>query len=146
MNNKYWKDMEGMFSIQERLNKLFENTEADYIDTLNQSQYTWTPPFDVYEYRDEYVVKAEVPGVHEGDLDISVDKNTLIVRGERQAGTDVQREYFHLMERRFGKFVRSFVLPHTIDFDKIEAKLKDGVLTINIPKTASSDVNNITIE
>ena len=95
---------------------------------------TWTPVVDIFELADNVVIRAEVAGLDKDDVDISVDNNTLTIRGERkrEAGFD-QKGAFHL-ERAFGRFTRSFILPETVDSTRISASYRNGVLELTIPK------------
>ena len=94
----------------------------------------WSPAVDIYETDDEVVVKAELPEVNQKDIDIQIENNTLILRGERKFNKETKKENFHRIERAYGTFSRSFTLPGTIDQEKISADYKDGILKISMPK------------
>ena len=94
----------------------------------------WIPAVDIYETENEVVVKAELPEINQKDIDIQIENNTLVLRGERKFEKDTKRENFHRIERAYGSFARSFTLPNTIDQEKIHADYKDGVLKIVMPK------------
>lgn len=131
MGGKYWDDMEEFMSIHERVKKLFHSTDGD---ALTQQSCAWSPPFDIYETEKEFLVKADIPAVDEEDVSISTEDNVLIVKGQRRPDTDAGKEFYHCMERNFGRFMRSFFLPDTVDFGNINATLIDGVLTVTLPK------------
>ena len=98
----------------------------------------WAPPIDVYETEDRYVVAAEVPGVTRDAIDLAVRDNRLTIRGRRageQAETTAQ--HFHQVERGHGSFERTFQFADPVLIDGISADLRDGVLTIVLPKAAS---------
>ena len=98
----------------------------------------WAPPIDVYETEDRYVVTAEVPGVSRDDIDVAVHDNHLQLRGTRTAqplGQDAP--HFHQVERGHGSFERTFRFADPVLTDQISADLRDGVLTITLPKVAS---------
>ncbi|MBF0458770.1 MAG: Hsp20/alpha crystallin family protein [Nitrospirae bacterium] len=134
MGNKFWDDTDRLLFLRERANNLFHHdTEGDL---TSRYAYTWVPPFDIFEMEGEIVVRADIPGVKLEDISIVVEgENTISIRGERKPGIHSDREYFHCMERSFGRFMRSFKLPDSVNTDVIEVVLTDGVLSVTIPKT-----------
>ncbi len=96
----------------------------------------WTPAVEVFDKGDRLVVKAEIPGMKEEDIDVSVEDNTLTLRGERKAETEVNEEDYYCCERSYGTFFRSMPLPSKVDAEKIEANYEDGVLEVTLPKAA----------
>ena len=96
----------------------------------------WAPAIEVFEKGDKFVIKSEVPGMKEDDVDVSVVGDTLTIRGERKAESEVNEEDYYCCERSYGSFFRSIALPSTVDAKKIEASYEDGVLEVTIPKAA----------
>ena len=98
----------------------------------------WAPPIDVYETRDRYVITAEVPGLARDQLEIAVQDNRLTIQGRRAAGmpASAARRY-HQVERGHGAFQRAFAFAEPVDHAGITADLRDGVLTVTLPKAAS---------
>jgi HSP20 family protein len=94
----------------------------------------WQPDVDIYETEDAIVIKADVPDVERKDIEVSIEGNTLILKGERRQEDDVKKESYHRIERYFGSFQRSFNLPATIRQDNASAVCERGVLTITLPK------------
>jgi HSP20 family protein len=95
---------------------------------------SWTPPVDVYQNGDhEIVLKAELPDMTREGIDITVEDDTLTIKGEKKFADDVKDEQFHRIERRYGAFSRSFSLPQTVDASKVTAEYKNGVLTVRLP-------------
>ena len=94
----------------------------------------WSPPLEVYEKEDEYVVRAELPGMKKDEIDVSVVEDTLTIKGERKAEEEVKEENYYLCERCYGSFERSVTLPSAIDTEKIKASYENGVLEIRLPK------------
>ena len=94
----------------------------------------FSPAIDIHEEKDALVVSAELPGLKREEIEISLDGDVLSLKGERKFEKDEQNKKFHRVERSYGAFVRYFQLPTTIDPEKIEAKLADGVLTLRLPK------------
>ena len=107
----------------------------------------WTPAVDLFETAGEFVLTAELPGLRREEIDIHVEDSRIVIRGERAGGpgADVPCEQFHRVERGHGRFSRAFVLPEPIDIDGVSADLKDGVLTVTIPKTADRGVRRIAV-
>lgn len=94
----------------------------------------WAPAIEVFDKEDKYVVKAELPGMKEEDIDVSVVGDTLTIKGERKAETEVKEEDYYCCERSYGSFFRSIALPPNVDTKKIEASFEDGVLEVSLPK------------
>jgi HSP20 family protein len=105
----------------------------------------FAPAFEVKETNDAFVLKADLPGVAEGDLDIGVHNNVLTVSGSRSAEERKEGESYALYERQFGSFTRSFSLPDMADGDKIAASMENGVLTLTIGKKAEAKPRKIAV-
>jgi len=108
---------------------------------------TWLPPVDIYENGNhELVLKAELPDMTREDIDITVDKGTLTIRGEKKLVEDVKDEQFHHIERRYGSFSRSFSLPQTVDTAKVAAEYRNGVLTVRLPLREEAKPRQIKVD
>jgi HSP20 family protein len=105
----------------------------------------WAPVVDVFEKEDKFVVKAELPGMKEEDINISVVGETLNIRGERKAEKEVKEDDYYYCERSYGNFSRSLALPSNVDTKKIEANYEDGVLEISLPKTSEVKPKKISV-
>jgi HSP20 family protein len=105
----------------------------------------WAPAIDVFEKKDKFVVKAELPGMKEEDIDVSVVGNTLTVKGERKAESEVKEEDYYYCERSYGSFSRSIDIPSNVDAKKIEANYNDGVLEVSLPKTPEVKPKKISV-
>ncbi|MFO7558825.1 MAG: Hsp20/alpha crystallin family protein [Desulfobacterales bacterium] len=105
----------------------------------------WNPTVDVYENKDEIIIKAELPGVEKKDIKVDVNAGILTLKGERNHEKEVKEEDYYRKESVYGKFERSFKLPGRTDFDKIKADLKDGILKVSVPKTEETKPKKITI-
>ena len=115
-------------------------------DLAVMSRGVWSPAVDIYEVEGALMLKAELPDMRREDVDVSVENNTLTIRGERKLGNEIKKENFHRVERAYGSFVRSFSLPTTVDTTKIGADYKNGVLTIKLPLREESKPRTINIE
>jgi HSP20 family protein len=134
-------------AMQDRMNRLFKDAlgQARAIkEELEEG--VWTPPVDIYETAEDLMIKAELPGLSTEDVSVRVDDNVLTLKGERKREAGVGREEYHLIERSYGHFRRSFVLPDNVDREKVQAKFKDGVLFIAIPKFKRIRPKKIAIE
>jgi HSP20 family protein len=106
----------------------------------------FVPAFEVKETNDAFILKGDLPGVAEADLDIAVHNNVLTVSGSRQSEDRKEGESFALYERQYGSFSRSFSLPDTADGERVEAKLDAGVLTLTIWKKAEAKPRKIALK
>lgn len=94
----------------------------------------WTPPLDIFETEHELVFKAELPGMNAKDIDVRVENNALTLSGERRYDKEFKEENALRMERYYGTFSRTFLLPNTVKLEVIKAEYKNGVLSIKLPK------------
>ncbi len=106
---------------------------------------TFSPSFEVKETKDQFVVRADIPGVEEKDIDVSLHNGVLSVTGARTGEQRKEGEAYYLYERQFGSFTRSFSLPDTADADKVDARLENGVLTVTIGKREEAKPRKITL-
>jgi HSP20 family protein len=133
-----WDPFRDLLSLQERMNKLFEDSLVRSTGKLGEiAQSTWTPVVDILEKEDEIVLKAELPGVLLEDVDLQIKDDVLILKGERRFQKDTKKENYHRVERSYGIFSRSFTLPGIVDQAEISAKHKDGILEVKLPKARS---------
>jgi len=105
----------------------------------------WIPSIDVFEKEDKFVVKAELPGMKAEDFDVSVVGDTLTIKGERKAESEVKEEDYYCCERSYGSFSRSITLPSTVDAKKVEATYEDGVLEVTLPKAVEVKPKKISV-
>jgi HSP20 family protein len=106
----------------------------------------WSPRVDISETDNEFVVKAEIPEVKKEDVKVSVDNGVLTIQGERKQEKEEKGKKFHRVERYYGSFVRSFTLPDNVDETKVKATFKDGMLSLQIPKTAETKPKAIEVK
>lgn len=97
-------------------------------------QATFAPTFEVLERKDAYVFKADLPGIKEEELDITLTENRLTISGKREAEERKEGERYYAYERHYGSFTRSFSLPEGVDSEHVRAEMKDGVLNLVVPK------------
>jgi HSP20 family protein len=129
-------------TLQDQVNRLFESTVQGRGDSAALT--AWTPSVDIYETENELVIKADMPEINEKDLDIRVENN-LTIRGERKFEQTVKEDNYLRIERNYGSFSRSFGLPNTVNTEAIKAEYKNGVLTVELPKSAESKPKQIEV-
>jgi HSP20 family protein len=131
-----WEPVTELNTIQNEMNRLF-NTFFDQPAQSGRGSATsrrWLPPMDLIETADQYLLRADLPGLSEADLNIQLEDNVLTVSGERKAEHRDDQEGFYRLERAFGTFSRSLTLPDGVDPEGVQAHFDRGVLEISIPK------------
>jgi HSP20 family protein len=106
----------------------------------------WTPAVDIYETENDLVLKADLPDVDMNDIEIKIENGTLSLRGDRKFEKNENGKGFHRIERSYGSFVRYFTLPDTVDTEHVLAALKNGVLTITLPKKEVAKPKTIKVQ
>jgi len=140
-----WEPLRELASIQNEMNRLF-GTVFDAPNPSNGNTLRrWMPPMDLVETDDHFVLRADLPGLAEGDVSIEVEDNVLTVSGERKAEHETTKEGYHRVERAFGSFSRSLTLPDGVDADAVTASFDRGVLEIRIPKPEQRKPRKISI-
>ena len=137
-----WRDLE---EVSNRLARLFDEGNALSTGTNGGN---WVPAVNVEESKDELILTAELPGMSENDISIEMENNVLTISGEKleqRTEGDEERRY-HLWERRYGTFQRSFTLPRTVKADEIRATYDNGVLRVHLPKVAEAKGRKIAVE
>jgi HSP20 family protein len=144
-----WRPFE---TLRREIDRLFQDIETGRslvrpsfggpvfdFEPFSRGETSWgaIPAVDVVEKDNHFEISAELPGVDAGDIEVNVNMDTLRIKGEKREGKEAedQKQDFHLSERRFGPFQRTFRFPEHVDPDKIEASFRDGVLTIILPKS-----------
>jgi HSP20 family protein len=138
-----WDPFRDILSLQDRLNRAF----SDPMTRLASAEAVgnWFPAVDIREEPDAVVLSAELPGMNRDDIEVKVENGTITLRGEKKQEKEVNSDGAYRLERYFGSFARSFVLPTTIDADTIKATYKDGVLEVVLPKADGARPRRITI-
>lgn len=138
--------MRGLRLFDDDIERWFESFFPPAMRGFGTAEGQWSPAVDLTETPDEYIVKAELPGMKQDDIDVTLIDQTLTVSGEKKVEKEEKEKDYHRVERYFGKFQRSFHLPLRVDSEKIKATYKDGVLEVNLPKSADARKKEITIE
>ncbi len=142
-----WSPGREITRLQEEMNRLlnqFFGSSARREEGEDVSTEVWYPPVDIKETRDAFVLFAELPGVNKKDIKITYKNGLLVLEGERKFEEDRNARY-HRVERNYGRFFRSFQLPAEIQSDKIQARFRDGVLEVYLPKVEEEKEKEIQI-
>jgi HSP20 family protein len=142
MSINRWVPFREAVALQNRVNSLFRD--------LNEAEgggatARFRPAVDIYEDEQKVVLKLEVPGVEEKDLDIRVENHTLTVKGERKFEAEEKEQNFHRIERRYGIFFRAFTVPTSVDTENVQASYTAGVLKLELAKKAEAQPRQIKI-
>jgi HSP20 family protein len=140
-----WEPARELTSLQSEMNRLF-NTFFDVPAPANGgSLRRWVPAMDLVETDDSYVLRADLPGLSEDDINIEVENNVLTVSGERKSEHEDKGEGYYRVERAFGTFSRSLTLPDGVDPDAVQASFDKGVLEVRIPKPEQTKPRRVQI-
>jgi HSP20 family protein len=137
-----WDPFREVVALQSRVNSLFRDMNESDAPVAAAS---FTPAVDIYEDAKKIVLKLEVPGVDQKDLDIRVENHTLTVKGERKFEAEEKEQNFHRIERRYGSFFRAFTLPSTVDTESVQADYSAGVLKLELAKKAEAQPKQIKV-
>jgi HSP20 family protein len=133
-----WDPLRDLLALQEQIGQLV-GTDAP----------GWTPPVDLYETTGAFVLTAELPGLPREAIDIHAEESRIAIRGQRAGGPsgepEISCEQYHRVERGHGRFSRTFVLPEPVDVEAVTADLKDGLLTVTLPKAGGRGARRVTV-
>jgi HSP20 family protein len=135
----------GMTSVRREMDRLFERVLQPVWPEMAPLG-DWEPRLDIAESKDAVIVKAELPGVEQKDVSVTLDGGVLTIKGEREHEKEEKDKRYHRVERTYGAFCRSMRLPAGVDASKTTASFKDGLLTITLPKAAGANGTAIPIK
>jgi HSP20 family protein len=139
-----WDPFREFTTLQDRMNRLFQSSVSEgREEALSTSSFA--PAVDVYEDEHNVVLKIEVPGIDEKDIDVRIENNTLTVHGERKFEKEEKEENYRRIERQYGSFTRSFTLPTTVDAEKVSANYEKGILKVTLSKKAEAKPKQIKV-
>ena len=142
-----WEPFREFTQLQERLNRVFSDAYGRSNDEGLLTSGTWVPPVDIYQNGDhELVLKAELPDMTREDITVTVEHDTLMLRGEKKFNGEVKEDRYRRIERSYGQFSRSFTLPKTVDAAKVSAEYKNGVLTVKLPFREEAKPRTINVD
>lgn len=141
-----WEPFRNTAALQDRINQMFEDTFHNMGSNEKESSMgTWKPAVDIFENIDFITIEAELPGMKKEDVNVEINDHVLTIQGEKNSFSEENKENYYRKERISGKFHRAFTLPVDIDTDKITAKFKDGVLTLQVPKPQEKKPKKISV-
>jgi HSP20 family protein len=140
-----WETYRDVVALQNRMNSLFQDFSRNSGENELVTAAGFVPPVDIYEDEHKLVLKLEIPGIRQEDLDVRMENTTLSVRGERSFESEGKEENFHRVERRYGSFYRAFTVPNTVDSQSIKAEYDSGVLRLELQKRAESKPRQIKV-
>jgi len=140
-----WEPFRDLRNVHSEMDRLFSSLWPRSDQELTNGR-LWTPAIDVYEDKEQIVVKAELPGVRKEDVSISLTEDTLTLKGERKYEKEEKKENYYRLEGSYGGFVRTIEIPRPVKADAVKAEFKDGVLKIVLPKADDSKTREIKID
>lgn len=133
-----------IFGLRSDMDRVLDNFLRDW--DLPESYSESFPSMDIEETESEFIVTAEIPGMKKEDIKITFENNYLSISGEKKAKKDLNRDNFHQIERRYGKFSRSVGIPSGVMLDKINAEYEHGILQVHIPKAEEAKPKQIEVK
>jgi HSP20 family protein len=143
-----WESVRELSAMQDRMNRMNRLFRESYSPDVPEEALTTTtlaPPVGIYEDEHNIILKIEVPGIDEKDIDVRIQNNTLTVQGDRKIEKEEKEENFRRVERQYGSFTRSFTLPSSVDPGQVSARCDKGVLKISLAKKAEAKPTQIKV-
>ena len=141
-----WNPSRELAEMSDRLNRVFNRVPRGREENEAMTVADWVPLVDISETGAEYMIKAEIPGVKKEDVKVTLEHGVLSISGMRRQEAEGNSKKYHRVERAYGNFVRSFSLPDLVDDAKLEAVVKDGMLTLHLPKTEKAKPKAIEVK
>ena len=135
----------GMANLKQEMDRMFDRMFEGKWDEL-PAVGDWAPSMDISETKDSLVCTVEVPGMEEKDLQVSLQENLLTIKGEKRKEREERDEHYHRVERSYGAFTRSLRLPAAVEAGKVTAAVKNGVLTVTLPKTPTAKGTTVPVK
>lgn len=139
-----WSGFGRLTDLRDEIDRLFEAPLAQFVRS-SQLLSGWTPAVDLFEDKDNFVVRADLPGMKKEDIDISLHDGSLSISGERKSESKHEGSEVYRAERFFGRFQRTITLPTPVASNKVQAQYKDGILMVTLPKTEESKPRRIDV-
>ncbi len=139
-----WNPFSALDTFRGEVGRLFDDFSRS-VSERGEGASTFYPRVDIKETKNDYIFSAELPGVEKDDVTISLHENTLTIKGEKKSEEKKENDYYYHVERKYGTYRRSFILPTKVNTDNIKAAFKDGILTITLPKKEEAKPKEISI-
>ena len=137
-----WDPFDELTTLRNGMERLWSRLSAEDETALAD----WSPTSDVVETKDELVIKTELPGIEEKDVDVQIENGVLTLKGERKAEKETEEKGFRRMERSYGTFLRAFTLPANVAPEMITASFTNGLLEVHLPKKEEAKPRSIKVE
>lgn len=141
-----WNPFAEMVDLQREMDQVFGEFFGRTPFTMAATDGLWSPLVDIHETKEGFQVMVELPGVKQEDIQVSIEGDTLTLKGERKRETEVKEDQYHRIERSYGRFERSILLPSVVDASRVKAAYRDGVLEIQLPKKEEAKPKEIKVE
>lgn len=139
------RPVNNLFNLHNQMGRVFGDLFSSKDGENSEESNSWMPTVDITETDSGFEIHAELPGVAQDDVQVSVTDNLLTIKGEKQQKEETENKNFHRVERRYGTFQRSFTLPRHVDTANIKADYNDGILSLTIPKAEAAKPKEIQI-
>jgi len=143
-----FEPFEELTTLRNRLDRLFYRFDRRFGENFDEPIYSgnWMPTTDIFETKDNLIIKAELPGMEMKDINVEIENNVLTIQGERKFEEKTEEKGFQRFERAYGKFVRTFTLPPGVNPDKIVATYNNGILELDLPKKEEAKPKNVHVD
>jgi HSP20 family protein len=141
-----WSPFAELNRLREEINRVFEQPGQGFLERSTGFFGGWSPSLDVFDDKDNVIVKAELPGMKKEDIEVTLAGDTLTISGERKEEVENKDAETYRSERYFGRFQRSVTLPHQVDPNRIQATYKDGILTVTLSKSEEAKRKQIEVK
>ncbi len=128
-----WDPFEEVVDLHKRMDEIFGEFFGPTPAAMAATEAVWSPLVDVHETKEGFKLQVELPGVKQEDIQLTIEGNSLMLKGERKRENEVEEDNYHRIERSYGTFQRSIVLPSVVDPNRVKATYRDGVLQIQLP-------------
>lgn len=144
--NNVWDPFSELETLQNEMNRLFNFSMARHPGEANVMSGNWAPAVDIHDCKEEILVKADIPGMNKDEMEITVENDVLMIKGEKKREVEVKEDSCVRSERFYGSFYRSIILPSGVDQTRVAANYKDGVLSIRLPKREEAKPKQIKVD
>ncbi len=141
-----WNPFVEMADLHRGMDQVFGEFFGRTPSTMAATEALWSPLVDIHETKEGFQLMVELPGVKQEDIQVSIEGDTLTLTGERKRETEVKEDQYHRIERSYGRFERSILLPSVVDAGRVKATYRDGVLEIQLPKKEEAKPKAIKVE
>jgi HSP20 family protein len=140
-----WNPFTDILDLKDEINRVF-NSSLSRGSAVPGADRAWAPAIDIYEDKGNFIAKVDLPGLTKDDIDISVQGNTVSIKGEKKHEHEEKEGAFYCCERSYGRFERTFELPTEVDAAKVKATYKDGVLEVSLPQSEAAKPKQIKVD